>query len=56
VRQRFVAEGFEAAVLRKAATNRQDRKLDGDRADDRSQNTLHGGHELGVLLDHPLLL
>jgi hypothetical protein len=30
VRQRFVDEGFEAAVLRKPATNRQYRKLDGD--------------------------
>jgi hypothetical protein len=30
VRQRFVDEGFEAAVFRKPATNRQYRKLDGD--------------------------
>ena len=30
VRQRFVEEGFEAAVFRKPATDRQYRKLDGD--------------------------
>ena len=30
VRQRFVNEGFEVAVFRKPATNRQYRKLDGD--------------------------
>jgi len=29
IRQRFVEEGFEASVYRKAATNRQYRKLDG---------------------------
>jgi hypothetical protein len=30
VRQRFVEEGFEAAVFRKPATDRQYRKLDGE--------------------------
>lgn len=30
VRQRFVEEGFEAAVFRKPASNRQYRKLDGE--------------------------